>query len=663
MANITNRVDSPVIILAILSISIIAIVSCYVSIGGLIPPNPFVFALENMSSANVNSSVTSTNANATTGPGSIGMTQNSSSTSNLTAVGNTTLSEDAPNIKALVLSKNATSIENMTGNVSGKKGHKIIKDLGLLSKEGSGTSGGSSNSSDTQFKQSQKSISEQKSAIAEENTGTNAATPTGESGPASGPNGPGAQTELTTPAASTPLTILTISPANGATGVDVTSFITATFSKPVLSSSVSTSTFTLIDSAGNSIPGAVTTTSSGPNGNTATFKPSSPLAFSKLFIARITTGVQDQDGNHLTSPKQWSFTTGAASPPGDTTPPTVVITNPFSSATGIGVNSSITGTFSEAVQSSTVSTTTFTLKAGTTSIPGTVTLSSDRETATFDPSSSLSPATSYTATITTGVRDLAGNAMTSDKTWSFTTAGASVPSGISKQLLAPTIGSRSDELTHDLVVYPKLVKVTLKFISIDVYDNHEGVASGDGEYSLYAEAGPGTIFGGILFGDRRFDLTTASVGLGLWDVGENVRLYFEPDTETSFYYEIRDLTPTRPDIGFHIFTYGYEVDGCGRGGQISPLDDYQSYIDAAQCLFGDANDRLGEVKSIEHFPFPTKFGNREFTSTEQSSTGDYAITYKISLETESLACNTAYTNNPDIHHDECDFFDFSFKGR
>ena len=47
---------------------------------------------------------------------------------------------------------------------------------------------------------------------------------------------------------------------------------------------------------------------------------------------------------------------------------------------------------------------------------------------TFDPSSSLAASTSYTATLTTGVKDIAGNAMTTAKTWSFTTAAASTSS-------------------------------------------------------------------------------------------------------------------------------------------------------------------------------------------------------------------------------------------
>ena len=113
----------------------------------------------------------------------------------------------------------------------------------------------------------------------------------------------------------------------------------------------------------------------------------------------------------------------------DTTPPTVVSTNPSSGATGIAATSSIIATFSEAVQGTTVSTSTFTLKnsAGT-SISGSVSLGTDTKTATFKPTSSLAASTSYTATVTTGVKDLAGNTMTTAKSWSFTTAPPPPPS-------------------------------------------------------------------------------------------------------------------------------------------------------------------------------------------------------------------------------------------
>jgi predicted MPP superfamily phosphohydrolase len=127
--------------------------------------------------------------------------------------------------------------------------------------------------------------------------------------------------------------------------------------------------------------------------------------------------------------------------PTDTTPPTVTSTVPTSAVTGVAVDTLVTGTFSEPVQGSTVSTSTFTLKAGTTSVNGGVTMNGNI--ATFDPSSSLVASTSYTANIkggSSGVKDTAGNFMTADKTWSFTTASAP-PSSCDSNL--PIIGVTS----------------------------------------------------------------------------------------------------------------------------------------------------------------------------------------------------------------------------
>jgi hypothetical protein len=78
--------------------------------------------------------------------------------------------------------------------------------------------------------------------------------------------------------------------------------------------------------------------------------------------------------------------------------------------------------FSEAVQS--VDAATFTLDAGTTPVAGTVTLSPSGTMATFQPSAPLAQGKTYTATVTTGVLDLAGNALAQPHAWSFTTAAA-----------------------------------------------------------------------------------------------------------------------------------------------------------------------------------------------------------------------------------------------
>src|SRR5678816_1749137 len=53
-------------------------------------------------------------------------------------------------------------------------------------------------------------------------------------------------------------------------------------------------------------------------------------------------------------------------------------------------------------------------------------------TATFNPTRHLVPSTTYTATITTRVKDLAGNALAANFVWSFTT-------GASTDITAPTV--------------------------------------------------------------------------------------------------------------------------------------------------------------------------------------------------------------------------------
>ncbi|HEX5030459.1 MAG TPA: ice-binding family protein [Candidatus Eisenbacteria bacterium] len=110
-------------------------------------------------------------------------------------------------------------------------------------------------------------------------------------------------------------------------------------------------------------------------------------------------------------------------PPGDTTAPTVSSTNPANGATGVAI---ITASFSEAMNASTITTTTFALSGpGPTAITGTVAYNTTTHIATFTPASALTASTTYTATITTGAKDVAGNPLASNHVWTFTTAATS----------------------------------------------------------------------------------------------------------------------------------------------------------------------------------------------------------------------------------------------
>jgi hypothetical protein len=54
-------------------------------------------------------------------------------------------------------------------------------------------------------------------------------------------------------------------------------------------------------------------------------------------------------------------------------------------------------------------------------VTGTVSYDANSTTATFTPTSDLNYDTTYTATITTGAEDLAGNGLQANYSWSFTT--------------------------------------------------------------------------------------------------------------------------------------------------------------------------------------------------------------------------------------------------
>lgn len=107
----------------------------------------------------------------------------------------------------------------------------------------------------------------------------------------------------------------------------------------------------------------------------------------------------------------------------DATPPAVASTSPASSTVGWLVNGSITVTFSEPMNASTINTGSVTLKVTSSAAPvtGTVTYETGSNTARFTPSSSLAYGTSYTITVTTAASDVAGNGLSAPYTVAFST--------------------------------------------------------------------------------------------------------------------------------------------------------------------------------------------------------------------------------------------------
>jgi hypothetical protein len=114
----------------------------------------------------------------------------------------------------------------------------------------------------------------------------------------------------------------------------------------------------------------------------------------------------------------------------DRTPPSVASTSPANNATGVLRGADVTATFSEAMQASTINTTTFRLsKAGTTTnVAAAVSYDPATKRATLDPDANLRAGATYVATVTTGTMDQSGNQLDQDsstagnqsKSWQFT---------------------------------------------------------------------------------------------------------------------------------------------------------------------------------------------------------------------------------------------------
>ena len=208
-------------------------------------------------------------------------------------------------------------------------------------------------------------------------------------------------------------TVISTNPLDKATGVNLNTKLDATFSKAMNASAINTTTF-LLKQGATLVPGLVTYT-----GVVATFTPAATLTANTIYTGVITTGARDPENNALVSDYVWNFTTGNP----DVVAPRVISTDPINAAVNVTLDKKITATFSE-IMDSLSATSSFTVTnttLGGTAIPGTVTYAGT--TAVFTPAGNLTANTTYTGTITTGAKDVSGNALATNYTWNFTTNG------------------------------------------------------------------------------------------------------------------------------------------------------------------------------------------------------------------------------------------------
>jgi hypothetical protein len=233
-------------------------------------------------------------------------------------------------------------------------------------------------------------------------------------------------------------TINNVSPANQLQNVSLGTNVEATFSETMNASTLTTYTFVLTKQ-GSSTPVAATVSYSSTT-NKATLNPNSDLASNTTYTATVkggSTGAKDSAGNALAQDYSWSFTTG---PPPDISAPRV--SNATPTGTGVARGTNAIATFSERVDPTTITTSSFKLfKCSSTTSTDcatqitnvTISRSTDRLKATLDPygtsSTLLAKSTKYKVVVTTGAKDEAGNQLDQDpsmagdqnKVWYFTT--------------------------------------------------------------------------------------------------------------------------------------------------------------------------------------------------------------------------------------------------
>lgn len=235
------------------------------------------------------------------------------------------------------------------------------------------------------------------------------------------------------------LPIITVTdPQNSAVNVAINRKVTATFSKAMSMTSINPTTFTL-KQGNNIVLGLVSY-----EDMTATFTPAANLAPGLEYTATITTGVKDLSSNSIEKDSTWKFTTSVLIIP---ILPYIVSTDPVDQDINVALNKAVTATFSKTMDANTINSSTFKLMNGTTPVLGFVTYTG--LVGTFTPASQLLPGTVYDATVTTGVKDLEGNAMAVDKTWSFTTFAPLVQYTVSLSSLPADAGTTTGEGMFD----------------------------------------------------------------------------------------------------------------------------------------------------------------------------------------------------------------------
>ena len=225
-------------------------------------------------------------------------------------------------------------------------------------------------------------------------------------------------------------TVVVTTPAGGEINVALNARPSVVFSEPMVAATLTNTSFTLRDTVSNAAVAGVVSYSA--DSRALIFTPTAVLSTARNYTATVTTAATDLAGNALAGntavvPNSgnhvWAFTTGAAP---DTTAPTVIAFTPANASNGQCLGRSASATFGEAMDATSFNTTSFSVTDNGVAVPGSVVYDASTRVASFLPASSAGFTANRTILVTliagaTGVKDLAGNALAANVSWSFGT--------------------------------------------------------------------------------------------------------------------------------------------------------------------------------------------------------------------------------------------------
>lgn len=208
--------------------------------------------------------------------------------------------------------------------------------------------------------------------------------------------------------------VVSTTPSNLATNVPLNQVISVTFNTDMNPETINLNSFTI--ETNPAIAGTIVYSN-----KTASFTPSSLLLANTTYTARLTREIKDVTGNALQEAYVWTFTTGP--PPA----PTVVSSDPANQTLNVAANKVVSALFSEAMDASTLTSTSFTVRLGTDLVAGVVSYTGS--TVSFTPDNNLAAGT-YTARISTFAKNIDGTPLENSYVWTFSTGASISTSGV-----------------------------------------------------------------------------------------------------------------------------------------------------------------------------------------------------------------------------------------